>query len=245
LASQANVFEATLPNFVDITVRAKTTLGAPLAGANLICVNNGGRPQYPYGQAISLGGQGFGDGLAVTAVCKGATTNTSGIAVLKVPIGQALWVKGTVQLSGFTVDLPTSKFIADSSKTVELVFGATEAEVPLPDFNRADPPAISGTQEVGSLLTANPKTWAGSPTFSYSWLRCSNQITSLREFSPSNCVTIPDNANSSYELASLDSGKFIAVKITGTNSVGEFSVWTSSSACGQIKSGKSSLRSPA
>ena len=225
---EINVFEAAMPNFVDITVRARTTLGAPLAGASLICVNNGGRTQYPYGRVIVPGGQGFGDGISVSAACKGATTNSAGVAVLKVPFGQALWVKGTVQLSGFTVDLPISKFIADSSKTVELVYGATEAEVLLPDFNRADPPAISGTQEVGSLLSANPKTWTGSPTFSYSWLRCSNQITSLWEFPPTNCVTIPDNANSSYELSSPDFGKFIVVKITGTNSVGEFSVWTSS-----------------
>ena len=228
VASQVNVLEAALPNFVDITVSAKTSLGSPLAGASLECVNNGGRTQYPYGQVISLGGQGFGNGLAVSAVCKGTTTNSAGTAVLKVPIGQALWVKGTVQLSGFTVDLPTAKFIADSSKTVSLIYGSTDPEAPLPDFNRVDPPAISGAQQVGSLLVANPKTWTGSPTFSYSWLRCSNRISSTWEFSPPNCLTITGETSSSYEPANSDSGKFIVVKITGTNSVGEYSVWSPS-----------------
>ena len=74
-------------------------------------------------------------------------------------------------------------------------------------------PSISGTQKVGSTLTAANGTWGGSPapTFTYQWERC--------DVAGANCAAIGSATSSAYVLASLDGGKTIRVAVTATNGV--------------------------
>jgi uncharacterized repeat protein (TIGR01451 family) len=75
-------------------------------------------------------------------------------------------------------------------------------------------PTISGTTQVGQVLTATPGTWIGnpSPTFSYQWRRC--------DPSGNSCIDIAGAAASTYLLGAADVGATIRVVVTGTNSAG-------------------------
>lgn len=67
-------------------------------------------------------------------------------------------------------------------------------------------PSISGTRTVGQLLTCNPGSWSGSPTFSYRWFR--------------NGVEISDATGSTYTVVAEDKGKAIQCRVEATNAGG-------------------------
>lgn len=70
-------------------------------------------------------------------------------------------------------------------------------------------PSISGTMTTGYLLTADPGTWSGSPTYSYAWQRCTAPNAS--------CSDIVDATSSSYRLVAADAGQYIRIRVTATN----------------------------
>jgi hypothetical protein len=76
------------------------------------------------------------------------------------------------------------------------------------------PPAISGTTQVGSTLTATTGTWVGlSPiTYTYAWSHCDS--------AGKNCAAISGATSSAYVLQSADSGNTVRVTVTGSNSAG-------------------------
>jgi hypothetical protein len=61
------------------------------------------------------------------------------------------------------------------------------------------PPTISGTPRSGSVLTASPGAWPGSPTFSYQWLRSG--------------LAIPGATSSTYQLTAADAGQALVVRV--------------------------------
>jgi hypothetical protein len=71
------------------------------------------------------------------------------------------------------------------------------------------PPTISGTPTQGQTLTANPGTWAGDPTitFSYRWRRCDSKGAA--------CVQI--GTASTYALAAIDVYSVLQLSVTATN----------------------------
>jgi hypothetical protein len=59
---------------------------------------------------------------------------------------------------------------ADNGQVVPIqaTIGSASPPPPAPPVDQS-PPSISGTPKDGSVLTCNPGTWSGAPTFSYAW----------------------------------------------------------------------------
>lgn len=83
-----------------------------------------------------------------------------------------------------------------------------------------DPPAITGTLEKGSTLTAGSGTWLGTQPISYAfqWRRC--------DATGANCVVISGAGGQSYTLTISDIGSAIRVNVTASNSAGTDSALT-------------------
>jgi hypothetical protein len=74
-------------------------------------------------------------------------------------------------------------------------------------------PSISGSTSQGSMLTADPGNWTGSPTsWAYQWRRCNT--------SGASCTDISNATGTGYLLAAADVGSTIRVAVTATNTGG-------------------------
>jgi len=85
-------------------------------------------------------------------------------------------------------------------------------------------PSVQGSMVNGQVVTANPGTWsgAGSISFSYRWLRCNAQ--------GGECAAIGGATSRNYRLTSADVGHKIRFNVTARNSVGSTTVMSSESA---------------
>jgi hypothetical protein len=83
-------------------------------------------------------------------------------------------------------------------------------------------PVVSGTTLVGSVVTANPGTWTGrdSISFSYRWLRCNTQ--------GGECASV-GSTNRNYRLATADLNHRMRFFVTARNAVGSKTVLSSES----------------
>ena len=84
------------------------------------------------------------------------------------------------------------------------------------------PPTISGTPQVGQVLTANAGTWSGSPTFTYQWQRCDAQGNA--------CAAIAGATAKTYTVQSADAGTTLRVAVTATDSSGSNSATSAQTA---------------
>jgi hypothetical protein len=73
-------------------------------------------------------------------------------------------------------------------------------------------PAVSGSAQFGSVLTAAGGTWTGSPSLTYQWQRADTSSGSYSNISGANTNT--------YTLVGADSGKYLRVSVTATNGAG-------------------------
>jgi len=81
-----------------------------------------------------------------------------------------------------------------------------------------DVPTVSGTVEVGEILTADEGTWIGySPTITYQWYACTQQVSSATQTVPGTCATINAATQTTLTLTSTHKGKYITVEVTGTS----------------------------
>ena len=76
------------------------------------------------------------------------------------------------------------------------------------------PPSVSGTAQVGQVLTSSTGSWTGtSPmTYAYHWLRCDS--------SAANCSAVSGATAQSYSLTSADTGSTLRSQVTATNAAG-------------------------
>ena len=74
------------------------------------------------------------------------------------------------------------------------------------------PPVVSGTPRVGSVLTASPGSWSGSPTYGYQWRHC--------DAAGGACWAIAGATATTYTPTSNDVGATLRVAVTATNSAG-------------------------
>jgi hypothetical protein len=112
---------------------------------------------------------------------------------------------------------------ATNAAGTDTATSAPSAVLPAPPHNTT-PPSISGTEEPGSVLTADPGTWSGTGPFdmTYQWQRC--------DFFGNNCVDIAGATGDSYTLAADDVGHTIKVVVSASNAAGSDSAGAPASA---------------
>jgi hypothetical protein len=100
-------------------------------------------------------------------------------------------------------------------------FSATTAKVAASIATNTSAPTISGTASVNGTLYGNRGSWSGypAPTYTYQWLRCSAAGTASDSL-PSGCATITGATSTTYKVVGLDYGKYLRLKVVGTNSLG-------------------------
>jgi hypothetical protein len=83
-------------------------------------------------------------------------------------------------------------------------------------------PSISGTMREGNTLTADKGSWSGSDpiSYAYQWRRCNSD--------GSGCADVAGATSGTYVLSTADSGRAVAVRVTGTNNAGSSSAASSS-----------------
>jgi hypothetical protein len=80
-------------------------------------------------------------------------------------------------------------------------------------------PSVAGFPQVGHSLTAEPGTWAGSPTaFAFKWLRCPASVRTAAN--AAGCTPIPGAASRQYVPVAADIGQREMVEVTTTNASG-------------------------
>jgi len=110
-------------------------------------------------------------------------------------------------------------------------FSATTAKVAASIATNTSAPAISGTTTVNSTLTGSKGSWAGYPVpiYAYQWLRCTS-TGAATDALPSGCSAISGATSSTYKLSTLDYGKYLRLKVVGTNTLGADTKYSAASA---------------
>ena len=121
---------------------------------------------------------------------------------------------------GFRMRARVTAANADGSRTAASNPTAVVAGPPV----NTSAPAVRGTALVGSVVTADPGSWTGkqSISFSYRWLRCNTQ--------GGECVSIAGGTGRSYRLTSADINHKVRFNVTARNSLGSTTVISGESA---------------
>ena len=86
-------------------------------------------------------------------------------------------------------------------------------------------PTISGTPQVGQVLTAGDGTWSNVPTsYAYQWLRCNADGKA--------CKNVGKATQKTYTLAGADAKHTMRVAVTATNADGSASAQSAQTAVG-------------
>jgi hypothetical protein len=113
--------------------------------------------------------------------------------------------------AGSTIRVAVTARGATGSATAESA--PTAVVSPLSAPTNTSPPTISGTPQVGQLLTAGTGSWTGNPTsFSFQWQRCDS--------AGANCADIAGATGGTYVAAAADVGSTIRVAVTAHNAAG-------------------------
>jgi FG-GAP-like repeat len=116
---------------------------------------------------------------------------------------------------GSTLDVTvTATNSGGSGQATSAATSSVQDAAPVPPANRTAP-SISGTAQIGQVLTANLGAWSGTPTptLAAQWQRCSG----------TSCSDIPGAVNSTYPVSTGDGNDTLVVSVTATNSAGSVS----------------------
>ncbi|HKU56778.1 MAG TPA: hypothetical protein VJP41_07135 [Gaiellaceae bacterium] len=112
---------------------------------------------------------------------------------------------------GHTLRVTVTATNADGSGQATSAASAVVSSATAPTNTTA--PAVSGTLEVGSTLTASQGSWNGSPTsITFTWSRC--------DANGDSCATIDDATSATYRLTQADAGAALRVSVAATNADG-------------------------
>ncbi|MFM2384449.1 MAG: hypothetical protein RL166_323, partial [Actinomycetota bacterium] len=117
----------------------------------------------------------------------------------------------------------------DNGIGASIVYTASSDAVLQPP-NSTIAPSISGKAFVDQPLTAVDGTWDGFPvpTFKMQWLACDAQLLVSTKTEPANCVAIDKATNATFVPTDDLLRKFLVLRTTATNKVGEQVVWSAS-----------------
>lgn len=117
-----NRFEAELPAVVEITVKTVTSTNEPIPNVSLNCYTSNALT-FPHGYTITPANSGFGNFIGSYGRCRGLRTDSNGEIKLVIPQNQNFDLTGKIEILGLTIDLPTQVVVADTSKTVTMIYG--------------------------------------------------------------------------------------------------------------------------
>ena len=123
------------------------------------------------------------------------------------------------------------RVIGTNSYGSDTKFSATTAKVAASIATNTSAPTTSGTTTVNSTLTGSKGSWAGYPvpTYTYQWYRCTASGAAANAL-PSGCTAISGATGSTYKLSTLDYGKYLRLKVVGTNTLGADTKYSATSA---------------
>jgi hypothetical protein len=122
---------------------------------------------------------------------------------------------GTIRVQVTAANGISPDGIATSAETAQI---APEPQTAPTNAGGADAPAITGTAQVGEVLTAAVGTWSANPAvanpagYSRQWQRC--------DADGGNCLPIAGATAATYTPTGDDDGATLRVTVTATNSVG-------------------------
>jgi hypothetical protein len=199
----------------DITLDGFETPGSGTVAAKLGLVSYEGDLGLT-GDTVRLNGTALSDGLNPSNNFFNGSITDSGTRVSsKSPdyVNQLGLDADTVSVDGLIPAGATSADLQVSSAGDTYFVGvaalATDQVVEAPSNTGA--PGMSGTEQDGQTLTADPGTWGGTQPmdFAYQWQRC--------DASGANCSDIAGATGSTYQLGEDDAGHTVRVVVTATN----------------------------
>lgn len=123
------------------------------------------------------------------------------------------------------------RVIATNTLGSDTKFSAATAKVAGTIALSTTAPSISGTATVNSTLTGSKGSWAGYPVpiYTYQWLRCSASGAAADAL-PSGCTAISGATSATYVVDDADYGKYLRLKVVGTNTLGADTKYSATSA---------------
>ncbi|MEY2694299.1 MAG: hypothetical protein RL142_647, partial [Actinomycetota bacterium] len=161
-----------------------------------------------------------------------ATADT--ITVARAQVGQYLMVEETATGENGTV----VAYSTSTEKVSEPAAASTIRNSDAPTLGLAtgssygsdDAPKIAGA--ASTTLKINNGIWSSdniTPTYSYQWYRCSNQISTSGSSLAAGCVAISGETAQSYTVTSADRGKFLLASVLAENNDGQAIIYSKSS----------------
>lgn len=216
-------------------LRAGSVIAGATASTYLISAADQGNALVCRVTATGPGGTGSADSAATSAVLPAAPTNSAVPVITGTPqVGQTLacstgtwtnspssysyaWLRAGSVISGAATSNYTA-VVADQGSALSCRVTATNAGgsgtatsaatagVLVAAPTNTASPTVTGTAQVGQMLTCTPGTWTDSPSYVYAWLRAGTPISGA--------------TSTTYTAVSADENTALSCRVTATNAGG-------------------------